>query len=276
MSLPDHYLKLFLVILLALVITPFRSDASNNPPGNQESKDWVIKRLEFSQEIEPGIPLVVDNPYGDIQIKRSSPPFAPVYAMTQKHVSDLDDASITITVSDSMKVEVTYPQGSITEDNVAVKTLTKRRVDLTVYAPPAIPVIATTCKGKIIGKGLKSDVTAKSCSGRIFIRSSGTINATSGSGSIGVYFKKGKWAWPPNIKTTSGEISVRMPPQADASVHITTSGEIATDFSLDVMFQPKSIYKDAYATIGKGTHQVRIQSQNGNVKLLKSREDIFN
>ncbi len=274
--LTHHRLNLLFVVILTIWTAPLSSGATDKSPDAQEGANWVIKRFEFLKTIAPGMPLVVDNPYGDIQIKRSRAPLAPVYAMTQKHVSDLDDASIDITLSDAMKVVVSYPPGSVNDDSVAVKTNTKRRVDLTIYAPPKTPVFVTTCKGKIIGKGLKSDVTAKSCSGRIFIRTTGTLSAISESGNIGAYFKKGQWAWPPRLKTTSGEISVRMPPEADASVHVTTAGEIATDFSLDVMFQPQSDIKDAYAKLGKGTHPVRIQNLSGNVKLLKSREEIFN
>lgn len=238
-------------------------------------QEWAITRTELQRQIQPGMAIIVDNPYGDVQVKRAPSPLVPVYSMVQKHVRDQDDPQIEANVTDKMIVTVSYPPGSMNDDQVAIKTNTKRRVDLTLFVPMGSPLFVKTRNGKIIVKGLKSDVTAQSGKGNIFVRTTGTVNAASDHGDISVYFKKGSWSRSPKIETKSGDISIRMPPEADSVVWITTTGEITTDFSVDIKFKPKSDSKRAFTRLGNGKHHLEVKSLNGNVKLLKSREEIY-
>ncbi len=259
---------------LFLLFSIFCMSITQIPPSIASSNNHQIltSRMEFERQIPTFTTIEVTNHFGDIQIKRAPGQTVSIYAVIQKNVYDHIEPDIAIELTEKLSITVKFP--TINNDPPDDLNL-NRRLDLTLYVPIGSSLILKAGQGKIIGKGLKSDVTAETTDGKIFIRTTGMVNAFSRNGDIGVYFKQNSWSRPLHIESQTGDMMIRMPPNADAAVEIETSGEITTDFSMEIQFLPSSNIRHAIATIASGTHPLQIKSLNGNVKLLKSREDIY-
>jgi hypothetical protein len=72
------------------------------------------------------------------------------------------------------------------------------------------------------------------------------------------------------MTTETGEIEVYLWEDADLDVRIATSGEISTDFSIDIEHRRfEEPGKHAVATVGKGGAELALRSKRGPVRLLR-------
>ena len=71
-------------------------------------------------------------------------------------------------------------------------------------------------------------------SGEIRVASTGTVEASSESGRIGVVLKKIAASSHSRIETSSGEIVLWLPENPDLVVRAATRGEITTDYSIEI------------------------------------------
>lgn len=254
-------LPFYLLWLTSITVFPARAENA--------LENWEIRHFNWERSIRAKNPVEVNNPYGDVRIRRGPDSTVFIYAITQKHKNDPDDPKIIIKTGEGLSVDVTYPKNSTSMDGISLKTNTKRRVDLTLFIPKGSSLDVQTYSGKIIAKGLQSDVQAKTDSGKIFLRISGTAKAVSDSGELVIFLKDPSWSWPPVFETSTGDISVRMPKNADVAVDISTAGEITTDYSIQIISKPDSRIKQGNALILKGRQNLWIKSIEGNIKILR-------
>lgn len=148
---------------------------------------------------------------------------------------------------------------------------TRDRIDLVVFVPAGARFDVETGDGLIAIKKLKSDVVASSIRGDVRIRSvTGSINAKTSRGAIEVTLETGVTDAPQELSTLTGEIQVWVGEDADMSVDVATSGEISTDFSMQIehhRFEEPS--KHAAAQVGRGGPRLTLRSKQGRVRLLR-------
>ena len=123
----------------------------------------------------------------------------------------------------------------------------------------------------IEAKKLKGDVIASSIKGDINLRSiHGRVQAKSVHGRIAVVLATGVTDRPQDVTTETGDIELHIGEDADMEVHIATSGEISTDFSLEIEHRRfEEPGKHAHAVIGEGGPGLTLTSKRGRVRLLR-------
>ncbi len=235
-----------------------------------QTKSWLVSPHRDSVQIDPDTPVIISNPYGDVRLRRTADHVVQISAMIQKHPDDPDQPAIEAQTGQSLAISVDYPRKTDDIIETMPDAWRNRRVDLTVFVPTGSALTVQTTRGQLIGKGLKSDVNARSDSGDIFLRTHGSVNAHSANGDVTVWFKRGDWRFTPEIETRSGDITVRLAPDIDVFATIRTSGRITTDFSLSIEKNSACGGKIATVQIGSGKGHLQIKSAIGNVALLNA------
>ena len=144
------------------------------------------------------------------------------------------------------------------------------RVDLVVFVPVGLSLDAEAENDNIEIKGVRGDVVASSRTGDIRIRSvQGRVRAKTVRGQISVALVTDATRESQSCITETGDIEVYLREDANAEVRIATSGEISTDFSLNIEHRRlEEPSKHATAVVGDGGNELELSSKRGRVRLL--------
>jgi hypothetical protein len=227
------------------------------------AEDYVIDRKDLKEPLSAGDKLIITNPIGDIRLRGGGNDVLEVHAVIQNLLKDTPPPEIhfnhegtTLTVTTSF---IQNPYGN------------QDRIDLVAFVPEKILTQVQTTFGEIEIKGLKDDISAASQKGKITIKSViGHVEAKNDSGSISAELLPEVTSLPQDFVTSTGDISLFFSQGLDANVAAETSGEISTDFSLQIDFdQSKEPDKLGKATIGKGGPKISASSKRGKIRLLR-------
>lgn len=219
----------------------------------------TISREQRVEKVAPGDSVIVLNPTGDIRARYTEDPQKmELYAYIQK--------------VDSMVPPTFDLQRNGARLTITVHTASgsKDRVDLVLYLPKAVSLQAHSTNGLIEMKGLKSDVSADTETGEITIRSvEGQINTRNSAGQTSIELADNA-VQHGEFRAETGDISIYVWEGTDAQFQLETSGEISTDFSLNINFN-RSSEPDKMATAKLGTGRIEIQafSKRGRIRLLR-------
>lgn len=257
---------LWVCVLAGLLAVPqTRSTATDIP------EDWLIDNQRWTEPTTGAELIEVRNFHGDVRIRPADEEEIFLSAMIQRHVDDPLRAEIDTTREDAtFRVEVRYPDVGDFDPAEHPEAWSKRRVDLTVYVPAKRPLTVETLRGLVEIKGLNHGITARSTSGDIVLATAGHATAKTERGSITARFADTDWESAVELETLTGSIAVTLPPSADVTATLATSGELTTDFSLTVEHPAESQHKTASARIGKGSSELSITSKRGSLKLLRA------
>ena len=234
----------------------------------EADETWQKESAQWLEGIEPGERVRVVNPLGDIRAR---------FGGYKNQVEIL--ATLQYTDQQTSIPEVTLGR---VEGGLDVSTrwtegqgAGQGRVDLVVFVPQGAALDARTEDGLLEAKGLKSDLIASSLQGKIMIRSiRGRINAKSSRGAISAALETGATKQPQSITTETGDIEVYLWEDAAMQVRLATSGEISTDFSIEIEHRPfEEPGKHGRATIGKDGPKLVLESKRGRVSLLRQQRD---
>jgi len=233
--------------------------------------DWNIDNVRQSEPTGGAEIIEIRNLHGDLRVRPVDEEEVSWSAMIQRHADDPLRADIqTSGEGSTFRIEVRYPEVESFEPADQPESWNKRRVDMTLFVPAKRQLIIETARGLIEVKGLDRGVSARSQSGDIVLSTAGPVTAFTERGSITAQFSATDWESAVQLETLTGAITVTLPPTADTTVTMTTSGELTTDFSLTIDQQPGSERKTARATTGKGESELSMTSSRGNLKLLRS------
>ncbi len=265
------YQMLASIALLLSTGAPVR--AVENPPY------FSLARTEWQGTLKTGQGLHLTNLHGDLRVRDAGNATVEVSAVIQQDERDTERAQLAIAESpDGLSITVQYfpkdpaPEASgqagfdpVTDPDHPLI----RRVDVVVFLPPGAPLLAQTDRGLFEAKGLTSNVRASSTFGDLVVATSGQVELKSDHGAISVVFKGA--AWPQStLATLTGDIRVELPLGAEVQTEIGTSGEITTDYSIDIRRTGQGFHKEAKTKTGQGQHRLWIHSEKGAVKLLQS------
>jgi DUF4097 and DUF4098 domain-containing protein YvlB len=127
----------------------------------------------------------------------------------------------------------------------------------------------STASGNVTVRGVGGEIRASSASGTVRVNdATGTVNASTASGDVEVELTRVDGAGDMRFSSASGNVNVRLPTSIDARVSMSTaSGDIETNFPLEVKHDRYSSGSRAEGQLGSGTRTLRISSASGNVSL---------
>ena len=236
-------------------------------PTDQElGKDWLIDRVARDIKVQPGTPIEVHNPYGDIRSRGTDDGILAISAMVQSKKGDDHKIEFDIVESsEGIVVNVIYKG----REEDTIKKNGQRRADVTVYVPGGSPFTVSTFKGYLEAKGLKSDVDAYSERGKIFLRTNGHIKAKTRQGDIKAVVKEAVWKRPLAFESVLGVIEVQVPSHAGGMAIAKTGGHITSDYSIEIKHAKGSKMKTGRARLGEGNQEIHLTNHQGDIKIIR-------
>ena len=141
-------------------------------------------------------------------------------------------------------------------------------VTFTVEVPRGVHYAAHTVNGEIRAGALRSDVEAHTVNGDIRISTSGKAVANTVNGSIDASMGNADWSEDVSFTTVNGGISLDLPAEVNANLSASTvNGDIQSDFPVTVRgrFGPRRVS----GTLGRGGHELELETVNGSITLRK-------
>lgn len=235
---------------------------------SEADEAWQKESAQWFESIEPGGTVRVANPLGDIRARFGGYENQVEILATLQYTDQQSSVpEVTLTrVGTGLDVSTAWTEGEGAGTG---------RVDLVVFVPQGATLDARVEDGLLEAKGLKGDLIASSTTGEIRTRSiRGGVRAKSVRGAISAALESGVTKQPQSITTETGDIEVYLWEDADMQVRLATSGEVSTDFSIEIEHRRfEEPGKHGRATIGKGGPQLALESKRGRVRLLRQQRD---
>ena len=129
----------------------------------------------------------------------------------------------------------------------------------------------SSMSGNVVVSGVTGEVHATSMSGDVRVGDiAGTVDATAMSGDVDVDITRLEGSGDMTFTSMSGDVEVRLPADTGADVSIrTTSGDIETNFPLEVHEQKYGSGQWAEGKIGDGSRRLTLKSMSGDVSFMR-------
>jgi lia operon protein LiaG len=132
----------------------------------------------------------------------------------------------------------------------------------------------TSVSGDVNISNVKGDLHVKSVSGDVSVKgSAGAVNAASVSGDVEVDIQSlegGDGASNMEFNSVSGDVDVKLPGNLDANVRMSTlSGELKTDFPLQIEEKERGPGRSANGRLGNGSRSLKLSTVSGDINLSR-------
>ena len=233
--------------------------------------EYTLERFRHEDKIGDGVDtLVVDNPYGEIQLRQTS-----AAALAWQGVEQRIGAQPRIARIESFRdgarqgVRVRYAEHD--PDQPANPRL--GRVDIYVYVPARIRVDARADFGTISARRIDNDLRARTRNGMIVAATRGAVDAHSDSGEIRAWTMQAAGTTPTRL-VTAGNVVADVPLFDDLAVEVRSARPIRADFPLHDSKRLASGVHAASWRNGDGAHSMQIESTAGEVVLQALRKPV--
>jgi len=236
-------------------------------------KAWEKISSQSFETIEAGSRIRVVNPFGSIHARFGGyENQVEILATVQRLEGGPSGPQVLISLAEDGVLDVTTAPGPEPDPPEGSRS----RVDLVLFVPEGAALDAETREGQIDVKGLKGDLTARSEKGDIRIRSvEGRVRAKTARGRIEASLETGVTSESQDFSTETGDIAVYLWEDANVEIDIATSGEIGTDFSINIEHRRyEEPGKHAVATVGQGGSKLSLYSKRGGVRLLRLQREL--
>jgi hypothetical protein len=228
------------VLILGLrMAAPAAQDASPAPGVPPSPRELRMERLEWAKEVdgaEPVTAIEVRNDFGDIRARGAEDRRLDATMVVQRLDPSGDKVGFTVERRGGVvALVVGYPPGRVRDADPHPAKDSYDRLDLVVFVPAGVTLRAHTLRGRVEARGLKSDVEASTLDGPIFVRTTGAVQARTGSGEVTAWLDAGALAaaGPPLVlRSDSGPLAVTLPARGDLHLRVETAGEIASKLAL--------------------------------------------
>jgi hypothetical protein len=128
-----------------------------------------------------------------------------------------------------------------------------------------------TASGDVMVQDFNGFINANTASGTMQVKDVvGAVKASTASGDVNVEMARVEGNDNLVFSTASGDIHVKMPASLDADVAMSTSsGDVKTDFPLEVKRDGYGPQRSARGRLGSGTRLLRISSASGDIDLMR-------
>jgi lia operon protein LiaG len=132
----------------------------------------------------------------------------------------------------------------------------------------------TSVSGDVNISNVKGDLHVKSVSGDVSVKgAAGAVNAASVSGDVEVEIQSLEGAdgtGNMEFNSVSGDVDVKLPGNLDANVKMSTlSGELKTDFPLQVEEKERGPGRSANGRLGNGSRSLKLSTVSGDINLSR-------
>jgi hypothetical protein len=248
-----------LLLLLLPLILPLPAGAEAPAAA---SEDWRIERVDLAEKLADGAAVEVENQFGDLRVRVGGAGELAVHGVAQRAAGDLALRIELAAAGRGWVVRVVEPEGARPRAGPA------RRVDLAVAVPADSPLTLRGASGLVEARGFRAPLSARTSTGEIRLRGSGSVDARSERGAIRVAFHPEAPGAPSRLETSTGAIEVEFPAGAGAEARLETRGSLTTDYSLTVE-RVGPLSKRAGARLGGGGPEIRLNSLTGDLRLLE-------
>lgn len=225
----------------------------------------VAVRSEYSATLKEGVPVAVENPYGDVSARFGGFEHkVQVYAVLQEpagaaHI-ELEPGT---GGNGDYRISPHLPAG--------VTVAAGQRVDLEVFVPEGHALSVRTEQGSIEVKSVHGDVHLASTTGDISLRGiKGVIQAETGDGQIDASLSTAPRKSSQRLTTRTGDINLAVDDRLDAELDMATSALFATEYSLKVTRQPgQEPNKRARTVIGDDAAKLFVESRRGQIRVSR-------
>lgn len=222
-------------------------------------------RAEHQAAIKAGTPVVIVNHFGDVRTR-------PALANTVEIVSHSQfqhAAKPELVVKDETQqllIEVVFPA---TSEPLPAGQKVIQRVDLTLFIPNSSPLTVTTEQGLVEVKGHAAPLVVTTDRGEVRFKNSAQTQVKTVQGNIKGTFKGKPSAGKSHIETIHGTVDLRFADQAAYHVQASTKGHITSDYTMKVDWKGRERLKQVELETGKAGAELLVDSQRGNVMLLR-------
>lgn len=257
-----------IVTLTACAGRDLSDDRGNLTAVAAPSPPYTLERFREERKLPEGLQrLVLDNPFGDLQIRQTTAAALAIEGVEQRIGAEPRIARIEWHESSTeTAVRVRYPG----IDPEAPADRRKGRVDLYVFVPAGVPIYLRSDFGEIVVRRIDNPIHARSRSGRITVAAQGPIDAESQDGELRIYPLSARMPGLNRLRSAGGivvDIHLQGPLQLDAAGAL----GVRADFSLDALAQDKEgIWRASLRTRGEpaaGLRRFEIESLGSEVLL---------
>jgi len=225
--------------------------------GQETPADWTIDTFRWNGPLAPSTLIEVVNPYGDVRLRESDPGEVVLSAMIQRRTKDPVKPEVKVERHrDRLRIEAVYPvapRGDL------------HRVDIAVLVPEGARVVARTRNGMIEARGLANDLDFESAGGDVKFSTTGTARVSAVKGNITADLRGRRWDRAPRLVTREGNITLRLPADADARVRIRAPGKILV--SRPAQNERRTFWR-TIVTFGHGSRSLSLTTKRGDVTLV--------
>lgn len=223
-----------LALLAAVALSACSSETSIKPSLSfdapiPEFGDVQIGRMQqWSGELAPDGEVEIINPYGDVYIRHNrGGRNVGISGVIQRLGDPAPEEMLDLRASrNHVRLEVSYPESASTSD---LKYGRFGRVDLAVLVPEGSTLRVRTRDGSITGKRVRSNIEARTDSGRISLSSTGWLDAESGSGDIELVLIGERWTRGHRAHTRTGSIAFEFPTKAVMQIDARSAGTLSVE-----------------------------------------------
>jgi hypothetical protein len=216
-----------------------------------------------SYDLGPGGRVVVTNMSGNVTLEGYDG--SSIVVTGTKTGRDRDKVTVVDTSSSgSVEIGVHYPRNCHCDASIDFVVQVPRSTN---YEFEKI----ASMSGDVKVSGVTGAIHVSAMSGNVRVGDvAGTVEATAMSGDIDVDIARLEGSGDLTFTAMSGNVDVRLPASAGATVEMrTTSGDITTDFPIEVHEQKYGPGRWAEGRVGDGSRRLRVKSMSGDVKLTQ-------
>lgn len=266
--------ELAVVLWLALAGVSASGAQETPPPAPASPSGTRIERQQWDKDVDGAAPvrvLEVHNDHGDIRARFTAERRLEAFAVIQRLDPGATGVGFTVERRGAVvALTATYPPGRIQDADPDPPKAAFDRLDLTVFLPEGVALGAQTLRGMVEGRGLKSDVTATTLAGSVFLSTTGAVRVRTGSGEITALLVPAREAGLLLFESQSGPISISLPARVDANVRVETEGPVASDFGLAARRRGGTPRLEG--KLGRGGRALFVFSATGRVEIRRSTE----
>lgn len=227
--------------------------------------DAMVARYDYMADLAPGVPVRIDNPYGDVRLRFGGyVERMELHATAQEPGGAQPKFSYRHALRDGVyEVAPQLPAGTLLGPG--------QRVDLVAFVPKGHAVEVLTMRGLIESRGVQGNLKLRSEAGNINVRGTqGLLDAETAEGLIEVALENAPAGSSQRLATRTGNIIVALADSANATLDMATSAPFATEFSLAIERLPgQEPNKRASAQVGEPAARISIESKRGEIRLLR-------
>ena len=258
------------LIVFAILAGIFIATVAHGQPD-----DWTLERMDWSSTVEGLETVTITNRYGAVRVNGSSGDLAGIaefHGMAQYHADDPRKPFLVSNFEDgALSLEITYPNDAEVSD--PPDSWRKRRIDFTVYVDKNARLSVETLHGDVVIRSYAGPIQIHSESGDVEIKAEGPLQVLSKYGAVETLFQSADLPTPIALETLTGSILLSLPWHAAPKVSLETRGEISSDYSIDIQWQPNSILKRGSIDGSSSAEPVHLKSNQGKIRLLRRIDD---